>query len=141
MREQLLQFRLGVVGAMSVACILATTSVSNAQFTAPVVTTTGTYQGLANFHIAGDPTTGVNAFLGIRYGQPPVGPLRWKPPQAPSPGQGSIVAGTPGNICTQVQAGELTGFEDCLFLNVFAPSNATVFITLALCALVVSKAA
>src|SRR6478609_8408804 len=47
MREQLRRFRLGVIGAMSVACILATTSVSNAAgLTAPVVTTTGTYQGL-----------------------------------------------------------------------------------------------
>jgi para-nitrobenzyl esterase len=123
MREQLRHFRLGVIGAMSVACILATAPVSNAgQPTAPVVTTTGTYQGLMNFQEQpGDPASGVNAFLGIRYGQAPVGTLRWKAPQAPNPGQGSIVAGTFGNTCPQ---GRATDSEDCLFLNVYAPSTA-----------------
>src|SRR6201984_2432258 len=124
MREQLRHFRLGVIGAMSVACILATASLSNAgELPAPVGTTTGTYQGLMNFQeLPGDPTSGVNVFFGIRYGQAPVGTLRWKPPQAPNPGQGSIVAATPGHTCTQ---GRATDSEDCLFLNVYAPSNAT----------------
>src|ERR1700745_1574243 len=103
MREKLRHFRLGLIGAMSVACILATASVSNAvELTAPVVTTTGTYQGLKNFQeLPGDPTSGVNVFFGIRYGQAPEGTLRWKPPQAPNPGQGSIVAETVGPTCTQ----------------------------------------
>jgi para-nitrobenzyl esterase len=124
MREQLRHFRLGVIGAMSVACFLATAPVSNAvELTAPVVTTTGTYQGLMNLQeLPGDPTSGVNVFFGIRYGQPPVGTLRWKPPQAPNPGQGSIVAGTIGHTCTQ---GRATDSEDCLFLNVYTPSTAT----------------
>src|SRR4029077_1008927 len=123
MREQLRQFRLGVIGAMSAACILATASESHAQHTAPVVTTTGTYQGLMNFkEQPGDPMTGVNVFFGIRYGQAPVGTLRWKPPHAPNPGQGSIVADKPGPTCTQ---GRPTDDEDCLFLNVYTPSNAT----------------
>jgi para-nitrobenzyl esterase len=124
MREQLRYFRLGAIGAISVACILATTSSSSAAtLTAPVATTTGTYQGLMNFQeLPGDPTTGVNVFLGIRYGQPPLGTLRWKPPQTPNPGQGSIVAATPGHTCTQ---GRPTDSEDCLFLNVYTPSNAT----------------
>jgi para-nitrobenzyl esterase len=124
MREQLRYFRLGAIGAISVACILATTSSSSAAtLTAPVATTTGTYQGLMNFQeLPGDPTTGVNVFFGIRYGQPPLGTLRWKPPQTPNPGQGSIVAATPGHTCTQ---GRPTDSEDCLFLNVYTPSNAT----------------
>ncbi len=124
MREQLRHFRLGVIGAMSVGCFLATAPVSNAAgLTAPVATTTGTYQGVVNIQpLPGDPATGVNAFLGIRYGQAPIGTLRWKPPQAPNPGQGSIVAGTVGPTCTQ---GRATDSEDCLFLNVFVPSTAT----------------
>jgi len=123
MSEQLRHFRLGVIGAMSVACILATASVSNAvELTTPVGTTTGTYQGLKNFQeLPGDPTSGVNVFLGVRYGQAPVGTLRWKPPQAPNPGQGSIVAGAIGNTCVQ---GRPTDSEDCLFLNVYTPSTA-----------------
>ena len=71
--------------------------------------------------LPGDPATGVNVFFGIRYGQAPLGTLRWKPPQAPNPGQGSIVAATPGHSCTQ---GRATDSEDCLFLNVYTPSNA-----------------
>jgi para-nitrobenzyl esterase len=124
MREQLRHFRLGAIGAMSVACILATASVSNAaELTAAVATTTGTYQGLKNFQeLPGDPASGVNVFFGIRYGQAPVGTLRWKPPQAPNPGQGSIVAATPGATCVQ---GRPTDSEDCLFLNVYTPSTAT----------------
>jgi para-nitrobenzyl esterase len=122
MSEQLRHFRLGVIGAMSVACMLAIVPVSNAaELTAPVATTTGTYQGLKNVPPQpGDPA--VNAFLGIRYGQAPVGPLRWRPPQAPNPGQGSIVAGNFGPTCVQ---GQPTDSEDCLFLNVFTPSGTT----------------
>jgi para-nitrobenzyl esterase len=125
MREQLRHFRLGAIGAMSVACMLATAPVSNAAgLTDPVATTTGTYQGLKDFQeLPGDPATGVNVFFGIRYAQPPVGTLRWKPPQAPNPGQGSIVAATPGHTC--VQGRPTTDSEDCLFLNVYTPSNAT----------------
>ena len=124
MREQLLHFRLGVIGAMSVASILATAPASNAvELTAPVVTTTGTYRGLMNFQERpGDPASGVNVFFGIRYGQAPVGTLRWKPPQAPNPGQGSIVANKLGTTCPQ---GRSTDSEDCLFLNVYTPSNVT----------------
>jgi para-nitrobenzyl esterase len=124
MRERSRHFRLCVIGAMSALCMLATAPASNAvELTGPVATTTGTYQGLKNFQeLPGDPTSGVNAFFGIRYGQAPVGTLRWKPPQAPNPGQGSIVAGAIGNTCTQ---GRATDSEDCLFLNVYAPSTAT----------------
>src|ERR1700733_13365239 len=123
MREQLRHFRLGAIGAMSVACILATASVSNAvELTTPVGTTTGTYQGLKNFQeLPGDPASGINVFLGIRYGQAPLGTLRWRPPRPPNPGQGSIVAGAIGNTCVQ---GRPTDSEDCLFLNVYTPSNA-----------------
>jgi para-nitrobenzyl esterase len=124
MRGQSQHFQLGVIGAISVACVLATAPVSNAaQLTAPVVTKTGTYQGLTNFQEQqGDPASGVNIFFGIRYGQAPEGTLRWKPPQAPNPGQGSMVAGTFGHTCPQ---GRATDSEDCLFLNVYAPSTAT----------------
>src|SRR5690348_1300197 len=103
MRDQLRHFRLGIIGAMSAACILASAPAANAvTLTAPVATTTGTYTGIMNLQEQpGDPATGVNGFLGIRYAQPPVGTLRWQPPQAPNPGQGSIVASSFGHTCTQ----------------------------------------
>src|SRR3984885_6121403 len=123
MRKQLRHFRLGVIGALSVACLLATAPVAMAvELTAPVATSTGTYQGLMNFQEQpGDPTSGVNVFFGIRYGQAPEGVLRWKLPQAPHLGQGSIIADSFGHTCTQ---GLETDSEDCLFLNVYAPSTA-----------------
>ena len=79
MREQLR--RLCVIGAISVACVLASAPVANAAgLTAPVATTTGTYQGITNLQeLPGDPATGVNGFLGIRYGQAPLATLRWTP--------------------------------------------------------------
>ncbi|MGB6436955.1 MAG: carboxylesterase family protein, partial [Bradyrhizobium sp.] len=122
MKKQLGHFRLGVIGAMSVACILASAPVANAAgFTAPVATTTGTYTGIVNLQEQpSDPATGVNGFLGIRYGQAPLATLRWKPPQTPNPGQGSIVAKAFGPTCTQ---GRPTDNEDCLFLNVYTPSS------------------
>jgi hypothetical protein len=69
-------------------------------------------------------------FFGIRYGQAPVATLRWKPPQAPNPGQGSIIAGTVGPACVQ---GRATDSEDCLFLNVYTPSTATAKSKLPVC--------
>src|SRR5579864_9348533 len=124
MIKELRHFRLGLIGAMSIACILASTLASKAvTLTPPVATTTGTYQGLKNFQeLPGDPASGVNVFFGIRYAQPPLGTLRWQPPQAPNPGQGSIVAATPGHTCIQ---GRATDSEDFLFLNVYTPSNVT----------------
>ena len=77
MREQLRHFRLGLIGAMSVAGMLATAPAANAiPLTPPVATTTGTYQGLMNLQqLPGDPASGVNAFFGMRYGQAPEGTL------------------------------------------------------------------
>lgn len=80
MKKQLWHFRLGIIGAMSVAGIVVTAPVANAAgVTAPVATTTGTYTGIMNLQEQpSDPATGVNGFLGIRYGQAPLGTLRWK---------------------------------------------------------------
>jgi para-nitrobenzyl esterase len=123
MREQLRHFRLGLIGAIGATGLLLSASASESvELTTPVATTTGTYRGLKNFQEQpGDPTSGVNVFFGIRYGQAPLATLRWKPPQAPNPGQGSIVAQAFGPTCVQ---GRPTDSEDCLFLNVYTPSSA-----------------
>ncbi len=68
---------------------------------------------------------GVFAFKGIPYAAPPVGDLRWKPPQATAHWQGVRDATTYGDICTQIMPnpdngiGQLPASEDCLTLNVF----------------------
>jgi para-nitrobenzyl esterase len=59
------------------------------------------------------------AFKGIPYAQPPVGPLRWKPPVAAARWDGVRDGGSYGAMCPQIIAGEVTGDEDCLYLNVW----------------------
>lgn len=84
---------------------------------AAVATSSGTFKGLPAR------TPDVTVFKGIRYAAAPVGPLRWKPPQAAPRAEGLITADTFGAACPQ-QGGAMAQSEDCLFLNVFAPSAA-----------------
>lgn len=67
---------------------------------------------------------GVNIFLGVPYAAPPVGKLRWMPPQAVKKWQGALDATHYANTCPQVTelgafAGPTSITEDCLYLNVF----------------------
>nr|CAD7193843.1 unnamed protein product [Timema douglasi] len=55
------------------------------------------------------------SFQGIRYAQPPVGPLRFKAPLDPVSWNGTRDAIAEGASCAQ----QGKGSEDCLFLNVF----------------------
>jgi para-nitrobenzyl esterase len=81
----------------------------------------------------------VTIFKGIPYAAPPVGNLRWKPPQDPKPWDGIKVCDTyaaaswmdpyfdmnlvPGNTYWQFYAtGKPTQSEDCLYLNVATPA-------------------
>lgn len=66
--------------------------------------------------------SGVNEWLGIPYAAPPVGNLRWQAPQSPTPWTTTLPATTFGSECIQVTG---AGSEDCLFVNVWAPANAT----------------
>ena len=62
------------------------------------------------------------AFLGIPYAAPPVGDLRWKPPQSASKWTETRRAATFGASCAQVEASWTRNYnssEDCLFLNVW----------------------
>ncbi len=59
-------------------------------------------------------------FRGIPYAAPPVGNLRWRPPQPPANWTGIRDASSFGNLCPQLQDnGQLAGSEDCLTLNIF----------------------
>jgi para-nitrobenzyl esterase len=82
--------------------------------------------------VAGASDNGVRVFKGIPYAAPPVGPLRWRPPQAVVPWQGVRDGSAYGAECPQTQypAGSVyvrplrPRSEDCLFLNVWTPARA-----------------
>ena len=69
---------------------------------------------------------GVYEFLGIPYAAPPLGKLRWMPPQPVAKWKEPLDATHFGNICAQITtlgvfAGPPSVNEDCLYLNVFTP--------------------
>lgn len=87
-----------------------------------VVTDTGTFIGVPSPSAAG-----VDVFFGIRYAAPPEGALRWTPPQPPAVPSGPVVAAVPGPACPQpASTAPLPQAEDCLFLNVYVPTQARV---------------
>jgi para-nitrobenzyl esterase len=72
----------------------------------------------------------VKAFLGLPYAAPPVGDLRWKPPEPPVKWKGERDAAKFGAHCAQGRVFDDMIFEDdgpsedCLFLNVYTPADA-----------------
>jgi para-nitrobenzyl esterase len=72
---------------------------------------------------------GVISFKGIPYAAPPVGDLRWRPPQPVTPWNGTRPASQYGNDCMQLpfpgDAAPLgvTPAEDCLYTNVWIPAK------------------
>lgn len=69
----------------------------------------------------------VRVFKGIPYAAPPVGALRWKPPQRPARWEGVRACAAFGPACPQ-PAIPLMGVsekqsEDCLFANVWTPAK------------------
>src|SRR5215471_305705 len=99
--------------------------------------TNGRVQGLIH--------DGVHTFKGIRYGAPPVGPLRWMPPQKPDPWKTILDCSDYGAPAMQIAGGTIAApvsdfgmqmgrvfttpselkiqNEDCLFLNVWTPGT------------------
>ena len=84
------------------------------------VTGSGNVQGLDNGASC--------AFLGIPFAAPPIGPLRWKPPQPVAPWAVTLNAITPPSTCALVNppANIPAGNEDCLRLNIWTPDPAPV---------------
>lgn len=76
--------------------------------------------------VLGVETSSGREFLGIPYAAPPVGDLRWRPPQPAAPWIAPLDASQFGNHCPQVATpfGVLSSTEDCLFLNVYTPADA-----------------
>jgi para-nitrobenzyl esterase len=78
--------------------------------------------------VRGFTKNGVNIFLGIPYAAPPVGNLRWQPPQQVKRWKGTLDATEFASNCPQVTglgafAGPTSTNEDCLYLNVFTTGS------------------
>jgi para-nitrobenzyl esterase len=72
----------------------------------------------------------IEIFRGVPYAAPPVGPLRWRPPQPAANWIGARDATTFGAACPQPDVPDTIGgapgrtSEDCLTLNIWAPAHA-----------------
>jgi para-nitrobenzyl esterase len=77
--------------------------------------------------VRGSVNQGVSIYLGIPYAAPPLGELRWRPPVRPASWHKPRAALAYGNTCMQTNTlgvfAAPSAHEDCLFLNVFAPSD------------------
>ncbi|KAK9854239.1 hypothetical protein MYU51_004095 [Penicillium brevicompactum] len=97
-----------------------------------VVTSSGVINGIYN-----NTESTVRGFIGIPYAEPPVGSLRWAPP-IPKSSEDLIDASTFSDPCAQVYIysnqsiwsvlpykiwNSANMSEDCLYLNVWAPSK------------------
>jgi len=106
------------IGALLAAAPAVSASTLGRPAGGPVVgTTNGPLRGLANGT--------VDEYLGIPYAAPPVGALRWQPPQPAARWSGVRDATQFAPHCPQPPTpfGQASMSEDCLFLNVFTPSH------------------
>ena len=77
--------------------------------------------------VLGEPDKPVHVYRGIPYAAPPVGDLRWKPPQPVAPWSGirectAFSAFAPQMEFLGVKL-DIPQSEDCLYLNVFTPAK------------------
>jgi para-nitrobenzyl esterase len=105
------------------ASLLAVVASAAYQKPAPrVAIDTGTIEGVV------DSASGVYVFRGVPYATPPVGELRWKPPQPPKSWSGVRDAKQLGHNCIQHQPySDIDPYtagisEDCLYLNIWTSS-------------------
>jgi para-nitrobenzyl esterase len=86
---------------------------------------------LATGRLRGERGDGVSVFRAVPYARPPVGPLRFRPPEPAPPWAGVRDATADGPICPQlltpletlVGRPDLPQDEDCLTVNVWTPAT------------------
>jgi len=130
----------GVIGTMVLlACVLllAPGCGSAAQPAGPTTASPGAAAtgaplgvvALQEGRVSGVESGGVSVYLGIPYAAPPVGALRWRPPQPAKPWAGVRACTQYGASCIQGNAPDHPGVqsgaqsEDCLYLNVWTPAK------------------
>ena len=104
---------------MVIGCLLLAAQFASAAISDPVKTDTGLISGTAGTALD------IRVFKGIPFAAPPVGPLRWQPPQPPAAWIGVRKADEFGPRCMQMVPGARGGgpapavSEDCLYVIVW----------------------
>jgi para-nitrobenzyl esterase len=124
-----MKMRLGVLFAVFLAACAGAAPAAVVETNAPVVRT------LSTGAVAGREADGVQVWRAVPFAAPPVGAMRWRAPRPPAPWSGVRDATAPSPWCPQILSaldgvsrsrwGELVGQEDCLFLDVYAPAQAS----------------
>jgi para-nitrobenzyl esterase len=120
----------------SLAALAAAMGVGTAAFSqAPAPAQTPPVVRVESGDVQGVVEDGVASFKGIPFAAPPVGELRWRPPQPPAKWTGVRPAVDFGANCMQGRGGPPPAAaagapavrvpsEDCLFLNIWSPASA-----------------
>jgi para-nitrobenzyl esterase len=121
MRKALILISLALALALAISCTNKVAE-TNAPMN-PVKIDTGYISGT----IIGDAGKEVRIYRGIPYAAPPVGDIRWKPPQPAAPWQGirecTAFGKSSPQSTTPVDLSDMPQSEDCLYLNVLSPAN------------------
>lgn len=105
-------------------CGRAQKSVANDGFAVRTTVAQGELEGIYST------ASGIEHYLGVPFAAPPIGDLRWRAPQPPAAWQGIREAKEFGNRAVQKYVYTDMRFrsemsEDCLYLNVWAPTDET----------------
>ena len=108
------------------AFLFAALALSSVAAVAPGTAAAGPVVKTAGGPVRGISAGGVDRFLGIPYAAPPVGDLRWRAPQTAARWFRPRDATRFSKHCPQSASpfGVASSDEDCLYLNVFTPSDA-----------------
>jgi len=121
MRRALIPFSLVLVIVLAVSCTTKVTD-TNA-LVDPIKIDTGYISGT----IIGDAGKEVRIYRGIPYAAPPVGDLRWKPPQPAASWTGirecTVFSKSPIQPTPSMDPIDVSQSEDCLYLNVLTPAK------------------
>jgi para-nitrobenzyl esterase len=107
------------------ATVAPSVNASSASAASPRGAAGGPIATTANGPVRGVANGALDEFLGIPYAAPPVGALRWRPPQPAATWYGVRDATKFAPHCPQSAGsfGLASTSENCLYLNVFAPSH------------------
>ncbi|KAH8686084.1 prolyl oligopeptidase-like protein [Tricladium varicosporioides] len=111
------------IARLSILLAASTVSLASQQ----VTTSYGTVEGVIS-----DVNSAVAVYKGIPFATPPISDLRWKAPTSPSNWTGILNATSFGPDCAQsysalgvFSSGSEDISEDCLYMNIWTPANAT----------------